>query len=113
MSGGGIEPCYLTNPMAFPYNLIPRCSGTYGSCAKWTAKLECRQGPAGNVTSYYGNEAIEQCKSISDMKPNCEDSTPVPPDPIECEDGWEITWTNNPSCGNAPWWAEQYDATQE
>ena len=79
MSGGGVEPCYLTNPMAFPYQLIPSCSGTYGSCAKWTAKLECRQGPAGNVTSYYGNEAIEQCKSISDMKPNCTDSEPVKP----------------------------------
>lgn len=75
MSGGGIEPCYLTNPMAFPYNLIPECSGTYGSCAKWTADLKCIVGDDKAIT-YHGNEAIEQCSAIGDMKPNCTDSSP-------------------------------------
>lgn len=79
MSGGGIEPCYLTNPMASPYNLIPNCSGTYGSCAKWTADLQCIQGAGVKAKTYHGKEAIEQCSAISDMKPNCTDSEPVKP----------------------------------
>ena len=112
MSGGGITPCHLYGTMPSPYHLIPGCIGTYGSCAKWTADLKCIVGDYKAVT-YHGNDAIEQCSAISAMKPNCENSTPVYPGKIECEDGWEITWTNNPSCGNAPWWAEQYDATQE
>ena len=104
--------------MSAPYNLLNKCTGRYGSCAKWTADLQCIQGAGVKAKTYHGKEAIENCSAISAMMPeNCEDSTPVypgvDPDEIECENGWEITWTNNPSCGDVPWWAEQYDATQE
>ena len=90
MSGGGITPCHLYGTMPSPYNSIPGCIGTYGSCAKWTADLKCIVGDYKAVT-YHGKEAIEQCSAISDMKPNCTDSSPIweeKEETVSCTSEW-------------------------
>jgi hypothetical protein len=62
--------------MPSPYNLLPKCSGEYGGCAKWTANLKCEtQIDSNDAKTYNGNDALKKCDGIKDKKPSCDSST--------------------------------------